>query len=275
MTVIDIKPLAAGDPARYAELARTLALLVGLMAVAAWLLRLGFVADLLSRPILVGYMAGVALIMITDQLQRVTGVPVAGQAFFAQVGSFARGISHTQPVTLAIALSVLAFLLLLRWRWPRAPGPLLAVLLATAIVAALGLSGRQAAVVGPIPGRLPVPGLPAVSLRLLRELLLPAFTVLIGALARVPGQQQREQDGHRGRHGQQDPGVLACRGCLGDRRTALRAPGPRPFPYSGARRDRRLRRRPAGRRLGVPAPAGLPPHRAADLRVDLYRRAGL
>jgi MFS superfamily sulfate permease-like transporter len=70
MTVVAIKPLAAGDPARYAELASTLALLTGLMAVVAWLLRLGFVADLLSRPVLVGYMAGVALIMIADQLQQ-------------------------------------------------------------------------------------------------------------------------------------------------------------------------------------------------------------
>ena len=67
MTAVAIGPLAAGDPARYAGLAVTLALLVGLLSVAAWLLRLGFVADLLSRPVLVGYLAGVALIMIGDQ----------------------------------------------------------------------------------------------------------------------------------------------------------------------------------------------------------------
>ena len=58
MTAIAITPLAAGDPARYADLATTLALLVGLMSVGAWVLRLGFVADLLSRPVLVGDMAG-------------------------------------------------------------------------------------------------------------------------------------------------------------------------------------------------------------------------
>jgi SulP family sulfate permease len=141
MTLVAIKPLVAGDPGRYAELASTLALLTGLMAVAAWLLRLGFVADLLSRPVLVGYMAGVALIMIADQLQHVTGVPVAGQVFFAQVGSFARGLGHTQPTVLAVSLSVLAFLLLLRWRWPRLPGPLLAVLLTTVAVAAFRRAG--------------------------------------------------------------------------------------------------------------------------------------
>ena len=123
MTAIAIAPLAAGDPARYAELATTLALLVGLMSVAAWLLRLGFVADLLSRPVLVGYMAGVALIMIADQLRRVTGVPVTGQAFFAQLDSFARGMGRTQPTTVAMAAAVLAFLLLLRCALATRTGP--------------------------------------------------------------------------------------------------------------------------------------------------------
>ena len=80
MTAVAIGPLAGGNPALYAGLASTLALLVGLMSVAAWLLRLGIVADLLSRPVLMGYMAGVALIMIADQLRRVTGIPVRGQA---------------------------------------------------------------------------------------------------------------------------------------------------------------------------------------------------
>src|SRR5215468_8974606 len=110
MTLVAIKPLAGGSPVRYAELASTLALLTGLMAVAAWLLRLGFVADLLSRPVLVGYLAGVALIMIAGQLQHVTGVPVTGETFLAQVGSFARGLGHVRPAVLAVSLSVLAFL---------------------------------------------------------------------------------------------------------------------------------------------------------------------
>jgi MFS superfamily sulfate permease-like transporter len=79
--------------------------------------------------------------MIADQLQHVTGVPVAGQVFFAQVGSFARGLGHVQPTVLAVSLSVLAFLLLLRWRWPRLPGPLLAVLLTTVAVAAFRRAG--------------------------------------------------------------------------------------------------------------------------------------
>ncbi len=179
MTAVAIGPLAAGDPARYAGLAATLALLVGLLSVAAWLLRLGFVADALSRPVLVGYLAGVALIMIADQLHRVTGVPVTGQAFFTQLGSFAHGASHAQLATVALAAAVLAFLLLMRWRWPHVPGPLLAVLGATVVTAVFGLASRGISVVGPIPAGLPAPRLPDISWQMLRDLLLPAFTVLI------------------------------------------------------------------------------------------------
>jgi high affinity sulfate transporter 1 len=179
MTAIAIGPLAAGDGARYAGLAATLALLVGAMSVAAWLLRLGFVADLLSRPVLVGYLAGVAVTMIADQLRRVTGVPVAGQAFGVQIGSFVSHIGQIQPATVAMAAAVLVFLLVLQWRWPSAPGPLLAILGATAATAAFGLASHGVAVVGPIPAALPVPRLPDVHPAVLRELLLPAFTVLI------------------------------------------------------------------------------------------------
>ena len=78
MTAVTLGPLAAGDPARYAELATVLAMLVGALAVVAWLVRLGFVADLLSRPVVDGYLAGVALIMVSGQLGRLTGVPVTG-----------------------------------------------------------------------------------------------------------------------------------------------------------------------------------------------------
>ncbi len=183
MTAIAIGPLAAGSSARYAELAATLALLVGLMGVAAGLLRLGLVADLLSRPVLVGYMAGVALIMIAGQLGRITGVPVTGNEFFGQLTSFARNVGAAEPAILAVAAAVLAFLVLVRWRWPGSPGALLAVLLATAAVAAFSLDKHGVLVVGPIPAGFPSPKLPVLDPHVLRELLLPAFTVLIVAFS--------------------------------------------------------------------------------------------
>jgi sulfate permease, SulP family len=181
MTAVAIGPLAAGNPARYAGLAASLALLVGVLSVCAGLVRLGFAADLLSRPVLVGYLAGVALIMIAGQLGRVTGVPVNGSSFAADLVSFAHNLGEWQPAPAGLASAVLVFLLVVQWRWPQAPGLLLAMLLATGAVAAFGLTNHGVAVVGPIPGGLPVPHLPDLHWGELPELLLPAFSVMIVA----------------------------------------------------------------------------------------------
>jgi len=86
---------------------------------------------------------------------------------------------QSRQAAVPVQREVLAFLLLLRWRWPHAPGPLLAVLLATAAVTVFGLGRHGVRTVGPIPAGLPVPLLPEVDPRVLRELLLPAFTVLV------------------------------------------------------------------------------------------------
>jgi len=179
MTAIALGPLAAGNTGRYVSLAATLALLTGLFAVVAWILRLGFVADLLSRPVLIGYMAGLALIMIADQLGRVTGVPVTGQVFRSQVGYFFTHLELVQGTTIILSCSVVVFLLLVRWHWPHAPGPLIAVLISTALVVLAGLSSHGIHVVGRIPAALPTPSLPVFRPSTLKELLLPAFAVLI------------------------------------------------------------------------------------------------
>ncbi len=180
MTAIAIGPLAAGEPGRYAALASSLALLTGVMSVAAGLLRLGFVADLLSGPVLVGYMAGVALIMIAGRLGRVTGVPVTGHEAADQVRSFVSGIGQIHPGTVAVAAAVLAFLYVIRALSPLAPGTLLAMTAATVAVAVAG-PASGISVVGPVPSGLPAPALPDLHPHDLRELLLPAFSMLIVA----------------------------------------------------------------------------------------------
>jgi MFS superfamily sulfate permease-like transporter len=75
MTATAIAPLAAGDPDKYAAMAAALALVVGVLCAMAWVARLGFLADLLSKPVLVGYMTGIAAIMISGQLGKLTGAP--------------------------------------------------------------------------------------------------------------------------------------------------------------------------------------------------------
>ena len=183
MTAVAIGPLAAGHPARYAALAATLALLVGVLAVVAWLVRLGFIADLLSRPVLVGYLAGVALIMMAGQLGRLTGVRVTGESFIGQVISFAGRLAQVNPGDVVIAAAVLVFLFTAQSRWPRLPGPLAAVLLSTAVCAIFGLGRHGVALVGHIPAGLPTPGLPKVDLSDVRELILPALGVLLVAFS--------------------------------------------------------------------------------------------
>ncbi|MEV0389173.1 sulfate permease [Nonomuraea sp. NPDC050643] len=174
MTAAAIGPLAAGDPARYAALAAALAVVVGLLCLGCRVLRLGFVADLLSRPILVGYMSGVAVIMVLGQLGRLTALPVSGDSLFEEVVSFARLLPQAHVGTMLMAGGVLAFLFLAQWRWPAVPAPLLAVLLATGCVVVFGLDAQGIKVVGEIPTGLPLP-----TLASLENLLLPAIGVFL------------------------------------------------------------------------------------------------
>ncbi|MFD6394242.1 SulP family inorganic anion transporter [Nocardia sp. NPDC060259] len=174
LTAVTLAPLAAGDPERYAALAALLALLVGALCLAASAARLGVLADLLSRPVLIGYLAGTAGLMIVGQLGRVTGVPVTGVTSMAQLRSFVANLGQWHPPTAALAFVVLAALLIMaRWT-PRAPGPLIAVLAATVAVAVFSLQRYGIGVVGEVPTGLPTPGLPAIAMADVMALLLPA-----------------------------------------------------------------------------------------------------
>src|SRR4029077_3709047 len=128
-TATALEPLAAGDPGRYAALAATAALIVGALCFVAGLARLGFLADLRSRPVLIGYMTGVAVIMIGSQLGKVTGVSVEGDEFIDQMRSFAAGLNEVHWPTIGFSAAVLLLLLVLGSLVPRLPGPLIAILI--------------------------------------------------------------------------------------------------------------------------------------------------
>lgn len=180
MTATVVGPLAAGDPARYATLAAALAVTVGLLCLVAWAVRLGFVADLLSRPVLIGYLAGVALIMIVDQLPKLTGVSTTGSAFFPQLWSFLSHLDQLHAPTVLFAAVTLAFLFTVARLSRMVPGPLLAVVLGTAAVVVLDLDDRyDIKVIGHVPAGLPTIGLP--DLTQLPHLVLPALGVLLVA----------------------------------------------------------------------------------------------
>ncbi|MGW6621936.1 SulP family inorganic anion transporter [Nocardia sp. NPDC055002] len=179
MTAVTLAPLAAGDPQRYAALAAVLALLVGMWCLLGALMRLGVLADLLSHPVLVGYLAGTAGLMIVSQLGKVTGVPVEGTTVIEQLRSFVAGIGQWHPATAALAGSVLVGLLVMAKWLPRAPGPLIAVLVATAVVAALPSHQLGVAVIGEVPAGLPTPAIPVFGMADVSALLLPAIGIAV------------------------------------------------------------------------------------------------
>ncbi|MCF2528917.1 SulP family inorganic anion transporter [Yinghuangia soli] len=178
MTATVVGPLAGGDPARYAALSATLAVLVGLLFMVAWLVRLGFVADLLSQPVLIGYLTGLAAILTVDQLSKLTGVTVSGDGFGPKLRSFVANVSEVHWPTVAFGAAALALLFVVGRFWPRLPAPLLAVMLGTAVVAVFGLADRGGVdVVGGIPA-----GLPGVAWPVLGDteaLLIPAAGILL------------------------------------------------------------------------------------------------
>ncbi|MEV7414519.1 sulfate permease [Streptomyces sp. NPDC089919] len=178
MTAVAVGPLAGGDPARYAALSAALAVVVGLFCLVAWAVRLGFLADLLSRPVLVGYLAGVACIMVVDQLPRLTGISRHGSDFFPELLGFLRHVKDIHWPTAALAAGCLVLLFVLPLLSRALPGPLVVLVLATAAVAALSLDeGHGIAVIGAVPTGLPGFVLPRPADCV--QLVLPALGVLL------------------------------------------------------------------------------------------------
>jgi SulP family sulfate permease len=181
MTAAAVGSIAAGDPSRHAALAAALCLVVAAFCILGWLGRLGFLADLLSKPVLVGYMAGIAALMVSSQLGKLTGIGVDEDSFVAEIGFVASHVDGVHWPTLTLAAGVLVFLFAGSQQFPRSPVPLIGMILAAATVAMFDLEARGIAVVGDIPAGLPTPSLPDVSAADVASLLLPAVGVAIVA----------------------------------------------------------------------------------------------
>ncbi|MHA7861943.1 SulP family inorganic anion transporter [Tessaracoccus sp. Y36] len=164
MTAAGIAALVgAVGPERHADVAAILAIAVGLVCLAGWLLRLGFLADLLSRPVLVGYMAGIGVLMILSQLGKVTKLDVSGERPVDEAWSFLTQLPQAHLPTAALALVLLVLLFLARRFFPTAPGPLIALLLGAAAVAFFNLQRFGLETIGPVPSGLPAPRVPALG----------------------------------------------------------------------------------------------------------------
>ena len=164
MTAAALAASATTGSREYADLASALCVVVAALCLLGWLGGLAFLADLLSRPVLIGYMSGVAVIMIVSQLGKLTGIHVTADGVWPALAYLAEHLGAVHAPTLTLGLVTLAVMLTGSLVAPRAPMPLLGMIGAAAAVALLDLRERGITVIGTIPYGLPVPGLPHVSL---------------------------------------------------------------------------------------------------------------
>ncbi len=185
MIAAAILPLAAGDPGRAATAAAMLGILAGLFGVVAGLLRLGFVTDLLAKPIRYGYMNGIALTVLVSQLPKLFGFSVKGEGLIERAGGIFSGIfsGRTNGVALALGGGTLLVILLLK-RFLRVPGVLLAVGGATLAVFFFDLSNRFGVkVLGDLPQGLPVLSVPILGLKEIGALTTAAVAISVVSFA--------------------------------------------------------------------------------------------
>ena len=175
---------AGGAPVRALTLASILALLTGVLCIGAGIAKAGFLTDLLSKPVRVGYMNGIALTIIVTQLPKLFGFSGGSTSLGMASVHFVRDLiaGHTKLPALAIGAACLIAILVGRAFAPRAPVILVAVVGATVAVSAFGI-GHIVAVVGPVPRGLPLPTLPALGAADPLELLVAAAGIALVAFA--------------------------------------------------------------------------------------------
>jgi high affinity sulfate transporter 1 len=187
-----------GDPGRLITVTATLTLLVGAMLLLAAVLRLGFVANFISLPVLVGFKSGIGLVIILDQLPKLFGVHIQKENFFLDLDHLGQALPHTSWLTLGVALVTLVVLVFMEWRFPHSPAPLLGVGLGIALVWGWGLNEAGVAIPTGLPS-LTMPDLTLV-LQLLpgaAGIALMSFTETIAAGRAFVGKEEPEINPNR------------------------------------------------------------------------------
>jgi high affinity sulfate transporter 1 len=152
-----------GSPARAIALASMLGLIVGVTMIAAGVLKLGFVADLLSKPTQIGYMNGLALTILVGQLPKLFGFSTDANGLISEARAFVHGLTSGDAVGAALAIGLISLALILALgRWlPRVPGVLVAVIAAIAATSVFGLADHGVSLVGSLPKGFPPLSVPS------------------------------------------------------------------------------------------------------------------
>jgi high affinity sulfate transporter 1 len=153
-----------GDPAKLVTATATLTALVGAILIVARLLRLGFVANFISVPVLTGFKAGIGLVIVADQVPKLLGIHIDKHEFFVDLISIARHVPDASWVTVVVAAATFVVLIGMERLWPRYPAPLVAVAGAIAASWFFGLQARGVSIVGLIPKGFPPFTLPDLAL---------------------------------------------------------------------------------------------------------------
>jgi sulfate permease, SulP family len=175
LTAAALAPLAIAQSAHYVELAALLALMAGIVLLIGSLLGLGFMADFLSKPVLLGYINGTAVLIISSQLGKLFGLSISSDDFIHRIGEFGREVPDSHWKTVALSAALLGLAILLRIYLPRFPVALSLVVLGWLLSVSLDLKAHGVATVGHVPRGLPSVQLPAIHLADVRRLVLPAI----------------------------------------------------------------------------------------------------
>ncbi|HEX5005529.1 MAG TPA: SulP family inorganic anion transporter [Hyphomonadaceae bacterium] len=171
--------LGATVEADRVNLTLSLTIAVGLLCLAAGALRLGFLANFLSRPMLVGFLAGISLSLLIGQIKRLTSVQIETSGLFRPILEFIARVDETHVPTLIVGLGTLIFLRLLRHLAPSVPAPLLAVILGIALSMAVDLQSHGVAVVGALPQIAFSASLPSLGAAANLDFLGGAFAIML------------------------------------------------------------------------------------------------
>jgi high affinity sulfate transporter 1 len=198
MTATALAAMSGGDPQQLAAAAAALAIVTGLVCLAARLLRAGYLSTLLSRPILVGYLVGIAVLMVASQLGHLTGLPVPQGSVLQQVAYVLTHTSEINVATVLTATGTLAVLFVGSRLFPRLPWTLIAMLLAAGVASLAHLERYGVQLVGPIPAGWPRLMLPQVSWNEVVALLPPAIGLALVAYSDtvLTGQGFATKTGH-------------------------------------------------------------------------------
>ena len=180
-----VGPLSGGDIARAVALSGAMALVSGLVLIAAGWLRLGFITELLSKPIRYGYMNGIALTVILSQIPKLLGFSVSEPGPLRRAWAIGQSVlaGRTNTAAFAIGCGTFALILVLK-RWPRIPGILIAVVLATAAVAVTGIAQTSGlSVLGTLPRGFPLPRLPFIAFSDLQQVIVGGAAVALVSFA--------------------------------------------------------------------------------------------